>query len=62
MITYSQVWGAGATTVLPPGLPQISVRRLERAVFAVRNGNLITGRQSVSGMETAEAVANALGD
>jgi putative intracellular protease/amidase len=30
--------------------------------FAVRDGNLITGQQSVSGMETAEAVATALGD
>lgn len=30
--------------------------------FAVRDGNLITGQQSQSGMETAEALAAALGD
>jgi putative intracellular protease/amidase len=29
--------------------------------FAVRDGNLVTGQQSVSGTETAEAVASALG-
>jgi putative intracellular protease/amidase len=29
--------------------------------FAVRDGNLITGKQSVSGTETAEVVASALG-
>jgi len=29
--------------------------------FAARDGNLITGQQSVSGAETAEAVASALG-
>ncbi len=29
--------------------------------FAVRDGNLITGQQSQSGMETAEALAAALG-
>jgi putative intracellular protease/amidase len=29
--------------------------------FAVRDGNLITGQQSVSGTETAEVVASALG-
>jgi putative intracellular protease/amidase len=30
--------------------------------FAVRDGNLVTGQQSVSGTETAEAVTSALGD
>jgi putative intracellular protease/amidase len=29
--------------------------------FAVRDGNLVTGQQSQSGMETAEALAAALG-
>jgi putative intracellular protease/amidase len=30
--------------------------------FAIRDGNLITGQQNFSGSETAEAVANALGE
>lgn len=30
--------------------------------FAVRDGNLITGQQTFSGTETAEAVATALGE
>jgi putative intracellular protease/amidase len=29
--------------------------------FAVRDGNLVTGQQSQSGMETAETLAAALG-
>lgn len=30
--------------------------------FAVRDGNLITGQQNFSGMETAELVIRALGE
>ena len=30
--------------------------------FAVRDGNLLTGQQNFSGMETAEALIRALGE
>ncbi|HWA57550.1 MAG TPA: hypothetical protein VG692_09870 [Gemmatimonadales bacterium] len=51
---------------MPDCLPEIQplrgTRHLRWRSFAIRDGNLVTGKQNFSGAETARAIVAALGE